>query len=376
MSITEGNTVLSLRAVGASGSASATISGDVASYRNAYPGTMVSLRAVPGSVEFSFTLASPDARRVFKLSLVLPRGLRARLSKRALLLFDARGRVRLQIPAPMMLVHTAHGLVPSYAGSSRVRVSLTRSGDGVILGYAINQAWLAAQHLRFPVVLDPSPVTSSPGAGADCSIYSNAPSSDGYCGSSEAYDMVGSDVTGIGGATAGTFETMMNFPVGSTGINIPADSQVLGADLSMTYTLLGSPVSYAVLPMADSFTPYKASWNYYDADTNGKWSCPGGDFEGCQSGVPSTVAAYAEFSGAATTTSVSLTALAQAWVDGSQPEWPLGAYEYWPLMLYPTTTQGDAEIGRFGTGSTSPQLTIYYTETVRPSVCEVVVLVG
>ena len=362
-SISHGGSTVRLRLIGASRSARASVAGSVARYANAYPGTSVSLRAIPGSLEFSFSLANRDAARVFKLRISVPHGLGVRLRRRVLQVVGSHGQVRFQVPAPLMLEHFRRNLVPSYPGADRVRVTLSRAHGRLTLTYVVSRGWLDGQAAgRFPVVLDPQ-VTSSPASGADCTIFSNAPTSAADCANTAAYDIVGAGY-GSFSIAGGSYVTMMNFPADPGGI--PADSQVLGADLSTDVEdLQGNPVSYSVLPMSDSFTPGQGSWVYSNTATGGpttasKWNCQGGDYEGCQTGSPTTVAGTGWFTATGATSTVSITALAQSWVDGSQPSWQYGTAKYLPLMLYPTNAAGLADLYRFG-ASNAPVLTIYYT---------------
>lgn len=355
--------VLRLRLLGVRGAARASVAGNVATYRSAYPGVTVSFEAIPGSLAFSFALANRRARHRFGVRVSLGRGVHARLVHGGLVVSGRGGRVVFRVPAPMLLERTRHHrLAPSLKAAARVRVSLERVRGGVVLRYVISRRWLTARGRVFPVVLDPQ-VNAPPLSDGDCTIYSGAPTSDQDCVNSAAYDVVGTD--------GGTYETLMNFPdllgTPASPNGIPADSEVLGATLNMDVEASNNgAVPYEVLPLQDSFsTDQAASWDDSDTGTGTgtPWNCPGGDFLGCEPGSSQSapVAGYGNFYGTGVQT-VSLTALVQSWVDGSyssgQAEPALMLTPLWS----PTSTTDTADIYRVGSSTgTPPYLSVYYT---------------
>ena len=80
---------------------------------------------------------------------------------------------------------------------------------------------------------------------------------------------------------------------------------------------------------------------------------------------PEYVAGTGQFAGAGTAT-VGITALVQSWIDGSQPAWEAGTgIKYLPLMLYPTSIGGDADIYSVPTEETARnQTAIGYLEAM------------
>jgi RHS repeat-associated protein len=351
----QGGSSLHVQLLGASSRSRGAISGTKVRYRNAYRGVSVSLQASPGSLEFAFSLATARAQNKFRVALTLGAGLHARMVDHNLLILNRRGKLRLRVPAPLLLEQAAHGLAPSSSGVSRVRTSLSGSRSRLVLTYVLSHRWLDGRGRRFPVVLDPQ-VSQSPSTAGDCTIFSGAPTGDTNCLNSETYDTIG--------AASGTYRTLMNFPSDPGGI--AADSEVLGASLSLSFQVItGGSVSYEVLPLQDTFTTAQtASWNDSVTGSSGgnsiAWNCAGGDYVGCEGGSSTTPAAagYGSAVGAGPgTVNVAVTALVQSWVDGSY-----SSTEATPaLMVSPTSTTGSATIDRVGSGSTAPSLTIYYS---------------
>jgi RHS repeat-associated protein len=371
ISIKHAGTTIHFRLLGASNGARASVTGTAARYTHAYRGTAVSLRAVPGSLELSFALASRHAENTFRIKVSVPRGLHARLRQHALRLLTAVGQTRFQVPVPLMLEHAGRGLEPSYSGADRIHVTLTHQGRSVVLAYSISRGWLDAQR-RFPIVLDPQAISSGGVASSDCTVFSNDKSNtpDPDCSANGADDIVGAAYdtgggTGGVGATDGTYVTMINFPTDPG--NIPADDEILGASLSVdVHQVQGAPVSFTVLPMSDSFTAGEANWLYANVATGDKWACPGGGYVGCQTGAPTSIAGSSQLQGPLTgsgTATIGITALVQNWIDGSQPAWQSSSgTRYLPVELYPTSAGGLADI--YSTTNTSgaakPTLTIEY----------------
>ena len=351
VSVSEGGYAVSFRLQGAR-SVKGLVCGRVVRYVNAFPGVTVSYASGAGAIDLAFRISSPRVARSFRIILGLSGGLRAELRGTAVLIVDASGRTRFTIPAPMMY---AAGRQASRSGP--VAVSLTDSRRGWLLAYTPSRSWLTVPGRHFPVVLDPQvnsePPKNVPSTG-DCTIYSGDPSNAAYCQNQQVYDVVGNP-----SHTSYSYRTLMNFPSLECGAGsscdpaeIPADSEVLGATLSLSVQQLsGNEVGYQVVPISDTFASNQGSWTYSNTSTSTKWSCAGGDYDGCP-GTPSMIAATGTFNQNGSTT-VALTALVQSWVDGSsgvsQPA----------LMLNPTTTGGTASIYRVE-GTNTPSLSIYY----------------
>lgn len=296
---------VSMRLVGAR-SALASVSGSTATYADALPGVSVSDRADAEGVEESFSLSRRDAPRQFKVELGLSPGLHAVEHDGTVAIEDAAGSVMFSMPTPVMSQAPASAGQPpwpSLAGS--VAVSMASTSGGVELTYTPDHAWLDAPGRRFPVVLDPAflyHVTS------DCTLVQAFPTSTAYCGQG------GYDYFGNAPGTGSQYHTILSFP--GLAQAIPADSQVLGAGLNMYVAAVTGATSYFAVPMTDTFTTYQGSWTYRDTATGLAWSNPGGGGDYVESGgLPDVIGG-----GTIRTTGstyFAMTALAQAWVDGS-----------------------------------------------------------
>lgn len=334
--VSEGGRQVSVELQGASGAAG--VSGSRVRYDDALPGVSVSYRSEPGEVDESLSLSDPSVGSI-KFVVGLSSGLSAVEHAGTVLVKDVHGDTVFAMPQPALLEASAAGPpLPSDVGG--VSVSLKAVVGGVQVTYTPDHAWLSASGRSFPVILDPS-ISTTANPSADCSIYSGAPTSNRYCGSG-GWDYLGYS------ASSGAMRTMISF---AGGLGIPADSQVLGASLSIDvggFYPSQTSIPWEVHEMTRQFTPGAATWNSYDGQN--AWATPGGDF-----------GSAVQWSGSLSSTgwaSIDVTPMAQAWLDGS--------YTVPSLMLTAPSGYQGSELWFYqhASGSDGPHLTIYFVPRI------------
>jgi RHS repeat-associated protein len=151
---------------GAAGAAGR-VAGDTVSYPQAWPEVDVRLQSVAGGVKETLVLRSAQAARSFRFRLSLT-GLTASVRDGQVVFTDAAGAIQAEIPAGSMSDAAS-------AMSSGVRYSIA----GGVLEVTLDDAWLSDPARRYPVLVDPSVLSS--GASSSMVVHGSSSSS----GSSE-----------------------------------------------------------------------------------------------------------------------------------------------------------------------------------------------
>lgn len=319
----------------------ATLTGTTAVYEDARPGADLSLTALDDGVKETLSLASSDATRQFVYDLVVPDGGSARTTAAGGIAIDVDGEDSFEITPPFM-----HDAERRFAPSAATKYTLERAGDGYRLTLALSSAWLTAKGRVFPVTVDPTVRRTGTSQTVDTSLVQSVPNT--------AY-----------GAAAGLFvgeyasepgydnRGLVKFDLATAGI--PTDAKVLQADMGLKsyYRENTTAKKIGVHALTHDFTT-NATWNKYDGTT--AWVTAGGTFDS----TPSAVA----------TVGTQLgwhhwypTALAQAWINGSQPNYGL------LLKDRPSEPKNGSEFrsSEYGTAADRPYLDIvWYPRTGDP----------
>ena len=330
-----GNNWVSMQIQGASGTAA--VSGATATYAQALPGVNASYVADPGMLKESLSLSGPSVAPITVI-VTVSGGLHVVVSHGSLLVENDQGAAQFVIPSPFMAQEdqlAAPAPDPSELGN--VAVSAAPVAGGTKVTYTPDQQWLSAPGRQFPVIFDPT-LISTVGSGESCSILQYSPNtSNPYCGYG-TYNWAGYWSGG-----PGLLRSMIGF---RSGLGIPQDAQILGASLNFNVNWSdGTSVPFDIYPMTTAFLGGAATWNDYDGAH--PWTTPGGDFDDSDLAGSGTVSSTGMVS-------AGLTSVVQDWVDGSNTLPQL-------MITPPSGYEGSFfEFSNGNGGTTNPYLQIYY----------------
>ncbi|MGH2752510.1 MAG: DNRLRE domain-containing protein, partial [Actinomycetota bacterium] len=232
-------------------------------YHAVADGVDLTYYVAPDGLTEHLTIHSPaavEAARALRFEVAVSDGLRAEARPTGAIAFlDRAGRSAFSFAPPFMT--DAAG---AEAGSDRVAYELAPRSGGLALGFAPDEAWLAAPERVYPVVIDPD-IELEPNR--DCFV-SSAARNTSYC----------SDATLRVGSLNSVRRSLLHFPVEPA---IDEQSVVLNAELSLYLT--GRENSTAIelsLRGVTSHWTNSATWN--DRTATEPWDSPGGDFGGIE----------------------------------------------------------------------------------------------
>ena len=325
------------------------LNGAVATYRNVAAGADLQLQALPGGYAERLVLRNrPVAAPVFRFPLRLT-GLTAAVTPSGrIALSDGNGREVIQADPPSMwgAERDPNSDEPTRIGSVAVRIT-GRAGSQV-LEVAPDPAFLADPAVTYPVTVDPSPDLA---ATADTFIDSGFPNSS-YASNPELK-------SGTYNGGTNKLRTLMKFdssPISGT--------QVLSATLRLYETWSPSCTARPVnIYRATSDWSLAVTWNTRPS-TNGFLQASANVAKGHDSGCP---AGWVSFD---------LQGLAQAWADGSVPN-----YGFYVQAASETDNLGWKKFNSYNAGSNAPVLTVTYnsypnTPTNRSTVPATVCVTG
>jgi len=320
-----GSSWLTFSLQGAKGTGS--LSGSVATYREALPGVTIVVDAQADSLEESLVLQGPAAQSQFTYQLQMSGGLMLKPVGTGFLIVDASGRTIFGVAAPAMYDSSKHG----GAWSSAISVTSIKDTKGTALTLKADVAWLGSSARKWPVTIDPTFII---GDAQDCYLSASSPGIS-FC-SGAALN------TGFDGTNAS--RALLQFNLSA----IPATNTVASAKLLLYLgsASTNSSTSLAVYQLTRAWTT-GATWNTYDGTNT--WTSPGGDFSGTAAATTSGIAATGVWY------SWSPTALVQGWVNGSIANNGL-------LIKEPTESVNNVLSFNRATGSNPPYLQVVHQQ--------------
>jgi RHS repeat-associated protein len=238
------------------------VSGSTVSYRDALPGVTLRYRVMSDRVVERIVLASPRAAaESLRYSVASGDGLSLHGNGRGIDV-DAHGKTAFQFVAPSM--RDAAGRSPS----RRAAPALVLAGSNIRLSEP--RRWLRARARRWPVVIDPTTVTSVVDT-RDCELDESAPNTGGC---SSGHDLL----VGFTTSNSKARRSVLQFDVsdlltGGAFANLALEDATL-----KLYCESGTTGNTATLSVRRLTTAFGsgASWNTYDNDPAHTWT--GGDF--------------------------------------------------------------------------------------------------